>query len=215
MDRGSTVPEKPRVVLDVCLAIWACHTHRDPVLDATYCPSEVADLCLDILSKLRSEGYHLAMSKDLRGEWEDQLHNQGDRSALEYACRKYAWDWYMSLEKPGRIASVDVTGHQLMGDHLTDAQREDAHLVESALATDYRILSRDTAVRHEWESTCQMVPAPMVMLEQPLIRRIIWGDPAIHGDRLLEWLDQGARRDDSLLLTYHGRAGTTSERHRA
>jgi hypothetical protein len=170
---------------------------------------EIAILCLDLLSKLRGDGYRLAMSKDLRGEWEDQLHDQGDRPAIEHACRKYAWDWYMSLEKPGRIAGVDVTGHQLMGDHLTEAQLKDAHLVESALASDHRILSRDTTVRREWESTCQMVPVPVVMLEQPLIRRIIWGDPALHGDRLLEWLDQGAPRDDSLLLTYHGRAGMT------
>ena len=209
MGRTKPALQKPRLVVDVCLAVWACHTHGDTVLDATYRPWEIADLCLGILCRLRGKGYNLAMSKNLRGEWEDQLRHQGDRTAIEYACRQYARDWYMSLETRGRIARIDVAGYQLMGNHLTKAQRKDAHLVESALAADYRILSRDTAVRREWETTCQMVPNPVVMSEQPSIRRIFWGDPAIHGDRLLEWLDQGAPRDDSLLLTCHGRAGTT------
>lgn len=207
------MPERPCVVVDTCLAIWACHVDRDPVVDATYAPWKVADLCLDLLCRLRSEGYHVAMSEDLRGEWQDQLFCQRDRTAVEHGRRQYARDWYMSLQRRGRIRGVDVSAHRLMGDHLSDVQRKDAHMVESALASDHRILSRDTSVRVEWEDACQAIPPPIIMLEEPSISRIMWGDPAVHGSRLLEWLTRGAPVDASLLLIGGGQAdsGTVSK----
>jgi len=204
MERARPMLQKPRIAVDVCLAIWACHTHRDPMTDATYRPPEIADLCLRLLHILKDGRYKLAMSRDLRGEWNDQLFEHHDGTAVEHGCRKYARDWYMSLETRGRIPIVDVSGHQLIGNHLSDVQLKDAHLVESALAADHRILSRDTAVRGEWENTCHMIPVPIVMSEHPKIRNIYWGDPAIHGGRLLEWLAQGAPPDASLLLTCRG-----------
>jgi len=192
--------KRPCVVVDTCVAIWACHVDRDPIVDATYTPWEVAELCLDLLLRLKSEGYRVAMSENLRSEWEDQLLRQGKRTAAEHARRQFARDWYMSLKKSGRVQAVDVSGHRLVRNHLNRAQRKDAHIVESALASQLRILSRDTAVRVKWDHTCEKNPPPIVMTEEPLVRRIMWGDPAVHGLRLLEWLSRGAPMDRSLLL---------------
>lgn len=61
---------------------------------------------------------------------------------------------------------------------------KDAHLLEAAAASDFKIVSKDTTARRLFQRGC---PLP------GLYGRIQWADATLHPDETLLWIEQGCR----------------------
>src|SRR5207249_2170396 len=60
---------------------------------------------------------------------------------------------------------------------------KDAHLIEAALATDLRVVSLDDAARGHFCRLAASVDS---------LQRVVWVNPVIEGDEVIDWLTAGA-----------------------
>jgi hypothetical protein len=63
---------------------------------------------------------------------------------------------------------------------------DDFHLIDLALEADNAILSRDETARRVFE-----IAAPLVLL----LRKIIWVNPCLPADTVIEWIRTGAKAE--------------------
>lgn len=204
----------PKIVVDISVAVWASHPSGDTETDRTYTPVEVCVACKDALETIRDCGYKLAMTDDLSREWNSVLYKRcrvrgkpqslRDLSVAEEECEKYARDWLVNMTSTSRIDVFNpvALGSQLPRDGLSRDQKKDAHLIESALGSDGRIVSHDKRVRAQWTKLLQEPEGQKLAKTQGLSRlsRLLWVDPELHKS-LCRWLRKGAPWDPTLWLT--------------
>jgi len=201
------MPQKPaslpRIVLDVNIAVWGSHPSGDSETDASYTPVEVCLTCKQTMKLLRSLDYLLRLSVELNNEWNSVLFkrqvvsrkpsSRREISELEYACEQYARTWFTSMTSTGRVDVFDANqAHtRLPLGALSDAQIKDAHLVESALGSDRRIVSHDKKVREAWIQLLKQPAGKELVRSFSKLPRLVWVDPELHKD-LCYWLENDA-----------------------
>jgi hypothetical protein len=68
---------------------------------------------------------------------------------------------------------------------------KDAHLIEAAFVTDSHVASSDEAVRGHFRRLAATYHS---------LRRVVWVNPVIEDEQIVEWLEDGARNKPSRRL---------------
>ncbi|MHC1679201.1 MAG: hypothetical protein AB9886_01545 [Candidatus Cryosericum sp.] len=151
------------------------------------------------------------MTNELNQEWFNTLYNRRvvsgppasrvEVSVLEYQCEQYARAWFQNMMSTKRVDLRDAfaDGTRLPLDELTDDQKKDAHLVESALSTDRRIVSHDKKVRGQWVRFLDQPNGRLLAKKFRMLPRIVWADPELH-EELCLWLENDAPDEPSYRL---------------
>jgi hypothetical protein len=159
-----------------CLAIDASIAHAAGTLESS---DPIATRCRDFLLAVRGICHRMAWSEAIKTEW--------DRHQSIFARQ-----WLVSMMNLRKLRSVkDELLEELRAAievHSPDKNvirimLKDVHLIEAALATDLRIASLDDTVREHFRR--------LAASHEPL-RRVIWANPTIEVEQVIEWLEAGA-----------------------
>jgi hypothetical protein len=155
----------------------------DIARSASQSDDPLAKACSDTLETVRQHQHHLVMSPAAWEEW--QRHRSG-----------YAANWLRTmLARKLVIWLNDVTDPQLrmrLSKAVTnlkdrEAMLKDIHLLEAALATDERVLSRNDAQREQFAGVCENIKE---------IQVVMWLNPVTQAVACLTWLQNGAPDDE-------------------
>jgi hypothetical protein len=131
----------------------------------------------------------VVMTSDLRDEWK----NHQSRFARKWLTRMHA---RRKVEDPGDVHDADlrkVVAVAIGSDVWSDVVEKDMRLIESALATDSRVLSCEEKVRRALQLAARRTGR---------IRGLMWTNPDTEGEALLDWLRTGCPYDEHRTLGY-------------
>jgi hypothetical protein len=162
----------------------------DIARSASQSDDPLAKACSDALETVRHHQHQLVVSPAVWEEW--KKHRSG-----------YAANWLRTmLARKLVVWLTDVTDPQLRV-RLTkavtkpkdrEAMLKDTHLLEAALSTDERILSRNDAQRDQFAEVCDQIKE---------IEAVMWLNPVTHSEPCLDWLKEGAPDDNAHTLKQH------------
>lgn len=171
------------LVIDTCVSDCS---DRPGVRDAR------SVLCRAFLRQVQTLRYSVAYTREIRQEWDR------NRSASAFFVRWRTW-----MRKRGRLAKVEAD-LQLREDIRRMCEKgrivqkseigevlKDSPLVEAALARDKRIASLDESARERFRRLCRGVAA---------LRVLVWLNPECPSERVIEWLQGGAKLDERRML---------------
>jgi len=164
------------IVVDTCVARAAGQTD-DPV----------ARKCLQALDAITDSGHSLAMSKPLQDEW-FKSRSEHREPYSQYASM-YTLAWFVSMRTKRRVLWIEIEDSAELRNQILEASgkqnydeiQKDLYLVETALASDKRVLSIDDRVRKHFCDAGQIVKQ---------LCEILWLNPA--RDAVSNWLWNGA-----------------------
>jgi hypothetical protein len=148
-----------------------------------------ARCCLEVLNIIKNR-YQIAMSKELRNEWRNY---EGNRAA-------YGLRWLIEMERHELVVEFEDTADQKLRDDILKTTRQvsrhramqkDFLLLEAALAADKTIISRDKKCRRYFQDAA-------VLVER--IKNIVWTNPDLLEDQVIEWLQNGAPAEEKYQL---------------
>ena len=175
-----------RLVIDSSLLDWSADLPGEASVRDVACKCNA----MHVMNTIFDKGYLLSLSEDLYDEICDQIYSD---KKPEFQSRKWPREWLMLMEKRNRIEEVDVPWENvLLGAQMCDDMVKDAHLVESALSSDGRVISRDENILACWIGLCHRNPPAAIMVAHPRISSIAWADPKIRGEDVVWWLEAGA-----------------------
>jgi len=129
----------------------------------------------------------MAWSPSIRQEWDKHQSN-------------YALEWLVSMVKIRKLRYIPDATNDKFRESVRDNNPDggvveiilkDAHLVEAAWATEHRVASLDDAVRgHLCRSFAYC----------PQLQTILWANPAIEAENIVDWIEDGLPDDESRLL---------------
>jgi hypothetical protein len=135
--------------------------------------------CRDFLIAIRGICLHVAWSESIKIEWDK---HQGS----------FASQWRVSMMNLKKLRPITnerlelfraAIAEQSQDNNVAAIMLKDAHLVEAAWACDRRVASLDDTVRGHFRYLASAFDA---------LRTIIWLNPAIEEEQVLEWLKSGA-----------------------
>jgi hypothetical protein len=133
---------------------------------------------------IQMSSLRVVISSDIRREWRAN-------------ASRYAWQWLVDMVSRGRHVVVDPNPEVIIRRALTNlsadnqrAVRKDLLLIEAALDTDKRVLSRDNAMRRILHS---------MAIDIVILQDVHWVGPEYPG--CVEWLNQGAPTDPEIQLS--------------
>jgi hypothetical protein len=139
-------------------------------------------LCDECLEAVRDSGHALVLSEQLADEWV----RHASFSSQTWLVQMYARKRVRRVE----IQSDGDLGNAVFAAHTTGLSRaevlKDAHLATAALASDNTVISGDRRARRAFATASSTV--------RPL-GRIIWADPTLEIEAVVQWLVQGASPD--------------------
>jgi len=151
-------------------------------------PNPVSKNCAEALEIIR-ENLFLACTRDLFKEWLSHM----DQGRLSH----FSSEWLAAMQSAGRLRFVprlpDLSSRlELCLKNKVDpsVKIKDIHLVESAVASDGRVLSRDRKARGHFRTCCGTVPE---------LHDILWANPK--DKDTLQWLRDGAPDRQDLRLS--------------
>lgn len=159
-----------------CLVIDASIAHAAGGLDSV-APTGLR--CSNFLIAVRGICHRMAWSESIKNEW--------DRHQSLFAGQ-----WLVSMMNMGKLRPVkeelSETLRKAIAEHSSDKyiaeiMLKDAHLIEAALATDSRIAALDETARGHFGRLAALYEK---------LRQIIWVNPAIEEEQVIEWLRSGA-----------------------
>jgi hypothetical protein len=142
-------------------------------------PHPNAAHCRGFLDAVRGICHRVAWSETITSEWD--RHKRG-----------FAGQWLLSMRRIGKLRRVqdekDEPLREAIAAHSQDPRvvykmLKDVHLIEAALATDFRIVSCDDNARGHFGRLAVTFPS---------LRKIMWVNPVTEGERAIEWLEAGA-----------------------
>lgn len=104
----------------------------------------------------------------------------------------FARKWRSSMVAKKKLLLVEVPENdeirnQVISENIRQKQKvamlKDCHLLEAAIATDFRIVSLDDTVQELFKR----------ILNLPDVNTILWINPTIEAQEVLEWLRNGAK----------------------
>jgi hypothetical protein len=162
-----------------CLALDASVARAAGTLETRH---PTGALCRDFLIAVRSVCHRLAWSEAIKAEWDKH------QSA-------FAGQWLVSMMNLQKLRPVRnerfeelreaIEAHS-KDENVVAVMLKDAHLIEAALATDFRLASLDDTVRGHFSRLTGKLDS---------LRRVIWVNPAIEEEQAVEWLENGARSE--------------------
>jgi hypothetical protein len=147
--------------------------------------------CRDFLEEVRKVCHRMVMTAAIRDEW--------NRHQSPFATR-----WRVSMQSKKKILFPEVGSHETLRYLIESSERlqnegersqlrKDCHLVEAALATEFRIVSLDVHARRLFS---------MLHHEFEDLGHIVWTNPGRGEEQPIIWLRQGARNDPFRCLGY-------------
>lgn len=160
--------------------------------------------CRETLEALDNSGHSLAMSDPLWEEWNRRVLDRPAGFWDKYASR-YAMEWYASMQMRSRVRWADLLANNPLrdqavasasilwpGSHVPEEIEKDFPLIETAIATDRRVISLNDRQRQQFKRIAQDVPD---------IGTILWIDP--DREDTPGWLHDGAPEMSGLHLLTH------------
>lgn len=139
----------------------------------------VALSCAEFLEAVRRNGHRFVLTDDLLEEW--------NRHRSAFSAR-----WLLRMVAAKKFDLVSVNANESLRAALgraapdvkaAGAMLKDAPLIEAALATEQRVVSRDNECRR-----CLRAAASVVAL----LRNLCWVNPTADDEQPLDWLAAGA-----------------------
>lgn len=149
--------------------------------------------CSDFLIDVRGICHRMAWSEAIKAEWDRH------RSI-------FAGQWLVSMMNLKKLRPVkdessealrEAIAEHSRDENIADIMLKDAHLIEAALATDLSIAALDDTARGHFSRLAASYEA---------LRQIIWVNPSIEEEQVIEWLNTGAPAERSRWLDRYGRA---------
>lgn len=161
--------------------------------------NSISICCRETLDTLDKAGHRLAMSDPLWGEWDKRVLGRRERHWDRYASL-YTMRWFVLMKSRGRVVWVQLPLDPSFQKRVIEAVKEvhsqmvervkkDIHLVETALATDNRIVALDAYARIDFRELAKK------LIE---LRDILWLNP--NEDDVPVWLRAGAPDEPSVRL---------------
>lgn len=145
-----------------------------------------AAITRDFLISVLTICHKAVMTPPVREEWDKHQ-------------SKFAKKWRSSMVAKKKLLLVDLAERQdirnqvssaNVGQKKKDAMLKDCHLLESAIATDYRVISLDDTVRDLFINT----------LDVPDVRNVSWINPTSEPEQVIKWLQKGAPKQKKYQL---------------
>jgi hypothetical protein len=160
-----------------CLVLDASIAHAAGTLESR---DLIGLRCHEFLVAVRGICHRMAWNEAIKAEW--------DRHKSRFAAAWLVTMLNLRKLRPVPDEPLEVLREAIDG-HSEDANvvailLKDAHLIEAALAADLRVASLDETVRGHFRR--------LAATHQPL-RQIVWVNPAIEREQVIEWLKAGAR----------------------
>ncbi|NLF03302.1 MAG: hypothetical protein GX601_20250 [Anaerolineales bacterium] len=148
--------------------------------------SVAASACMDCLGEIQKRCV-VVMSREIEWEWMHTTESSPEGMATNMS--QYAALWYSSMRSQRRVRWVSSKQHCdvcrelscLCDPSFIVKLQQDFHLVDAALESDRRVVSRDKKMRRALERACTTVTA---------IRHIAWVVPPDHD--AASWIASGA-----------------------
>jgi predicted nucleic acid-binding protein len=164
--------DSKRLVIDASIATAAGRTDHP-----------VSKAYRDFLEGVRTICHRVVMTREISAEW--------NRHQSIFAA-----SWRSSMFARRKVAQPEVGPNEMLrtsiqNSGLTEkecaAALKDAHLVEAALESDFRVVSLDETARAVFRKA-----APRV---GPL-RPVLWANPTKEEDNIIEWLEGGTEDEE-------------------
>ena len=147
--------------------------------------------CARFLEAVRETGHRIVRTDTLRDEWNRHRSN-------------FAASWLRTMYARRKVDDISVEANGLLRTAMildaSEAEAEimlkDVHLIEAAMATARRVVSREVACR-----ACFVAAAVCVAA----VRTVCWVNPAAADEEPVEWLRRGAPLDPHRLLGFAAR----------
>lgn len=158
-----------RLVIDACVA------RASGGESATY---PAAKHTRDFLQAVLTICHKAVMSPAIRDEWNDHQ-------------SKFARTWRKSMVARGKLLFSEVAERtdirqeveqSKVTQNQKNAMEKDCHLLEAAIATDFRVVSLDNIARDLYVAEIKI----------PDVKNIMWVNPLEDSDQVLVWLNDGA-----------------------
>lgn len=139
----------------------------------------ISKACRNTLFEILTICHRVVVTDDILNEWKKH------RS-------KYATTWIASMYARKKIIHLDALDDQELDEKLKNcpldektklALQKDLHLIKAALATDELIISSDETLRSLLK---------IFALQAGVIKSILYVNPTLEQDRVIEWLRDGA-----------------------
>ena len=146
--------------------------------------------CTEILKAINEAKLHIHFGRLIDDEW------------LKHRS-SFTVGWYAEMLRRGRVDLTQAEECQALGEHLrtlhsshnhSSIMWKDRHLVDAALARNFRIVSGDKLARKAFRKTA--LPAV------PILGSLYWAqaDEGDAGAYAIQWLRNGAPDDETLML---------------
>jgi len=167
-----------RIVVDTSVACTSS--------DTTECPDP--QQCREILATILEVCHHVVMTPEIWDEWKKHL-------------SKYSKKWYRSMIAKKKRYEPEMeknSGIQTKIDSISnqpdrEIMLKDLRLIEAALAADHIVISLDKEARKAFIKHAVKISE---------FKNIIWVNPSIPDERVVEWLQQGAESEKKRMLGY-------------
>lgn len=143
--------------------------------------------CSAFLVSVHGICHRLAWSKTIKAEWDK---HQSPFTATWLASM-------MALSKLRPVADEEVAelreaiNHHSSDPNVVKIMLKDVHLIEAALATDYRIASLDDNARGHFTRLAETLD---------LLKEVLWANPTVETDKVVAWLEKGAPKQKTRFL---------------
>lgn len=150
-------------------------------------PDPHSRLCREALEAILSFGHQVVLSPECLAEWKRHRSGYSRRWLVRMVSRRKAvfTESVRNEDLRRRLGQVELRE----GDRR--AAEKDFHLVEAAIPQDRIVLSRDEAMR-------QILRRVAVQIRE--IQDLLWGNPVIGEEKVVTWLEGGARAEPARKL---------------
>jgi hypothetical protein len=164
--------DSKRLVIDASIAGAAGRTDHP-----------VSKACRDFLEDVRTICHRVVMTREISDEW----NRHQSRFAVSWRSSMFARKKVVRAEvAPNEILRTSIQNSGLTENECAAALK-DTHLIEASMENDFRVVSLDEAARAIFRKA-----APRVVLLRP----VLWANPAKEEDRIIEWLEGGAKDEE-------------------
>ena len=146
--------------------------------------------CRDFLLAVKDNRHSIVLTEAIHEEW--QKHQS--KFTRTWLVSMYARRLVSHIEAPTDAELRQKVEIATIGQKKRAAMLKDVHLIEAALQADNIVTSLDETVRqcfHEATSTIA------------LLKQITWANPCKEDERVIEWLELGARQEKERRLGYN------------
>ncbi len=148
--------------------------------------------CRDFLNKVKNKRFYVVISPEIWTEWKEHKH-----------LSKFSHQWLKSIFARKRFCEIkdspidDILRKKIEKKAETPKSLKimlkDIILIEAAKVKDKRIFSLDEEARIEFNSIANQIP---------ILKTILWANPTIAEEKVLDWLDADAPEEDKRKLGY-------------